>query len=340
MLSIAADTLDRNAPVARPDIVTGTKITAAGNLFVWFNQNSSSNEGYLPTTYSAGQNYRTNDGGDAQAVLTFDCAGGTSPDILVGTKSPTSGRGTFEVWQSNDATTPTFTRQEIYPPAGAVPGSIMGEVTAMALADFDGDGLKDLVVGTRTGSYSGELLFFKYVSKVNGARFVWRNTVTLYSDAVTSLAIADVGQDGWQDVLVGTQRATNDGRVIYFRNRQPLLPWVFEKRQEYDAPGIVLSMHTADLGGNSGLKDLIFGWRGSDTVFTGGVSVLYLDVLGLPSNGVDPSAGSISNMVPAITSANFNYGLNTTPSPSPYLTDFAVGVKTSSTTGALVVFIR
>ncbi len=340
VLSIAADTLDRNAPVARPDIVTGTKITAAGNLFVWFNQNSSSNEGYLPTTYSAGQNYRTNDGGDAQAVLTFDCAGGTSPDILVGTKSPTSGRGTFEVWQSNDATTPTFTRQEIYPPAGAVPGSIMGEVTAMALADFDGDGLKDLVVGTRTGSYSGELLFFKYVSKVNGARFVWRNTVTLYSDAVTSLAIADVGQDGWQDVLVGTQRATNDGRVVYFRNRQPLLPWVFEKRQEYDAPGIVLSMHTADLGGNSGLKDLIFGWRASDTVFTGGVSVLYLDVLGLPSNGVDPSGGTIAGMVPAITSANFNYGLNTTPSPSPYLTDFAVGVKTSPTTGQLVVFIR
>lgn len=338
VLSIAPDTLDRNPPVARQDIVTGTKITAAGNLFVWFNQNSGSNEGYLPTTYSAGQNYRTNDGGDVQAVLTRDCAGGGSPDIIAGTKSPTSGQGTIEIWQSNDAATPTFTRQEIYPPAGAT--SAMGEVTAMAMADFDGDGQKDLVVGTRTGTYAGEVMFFKYVSKLNGARFVWRNTVVLYNDAVTSLAIADVGQDGWQDVLVGTQTASNDGRVIYFRNRAPLLPWVFEKYQDYNSPGIVISLHTADLGGNSSIKDLILGWRASDTIYTGGVSVLYLDALGLPSNGVDPSAGAINSMVPAITSANFNYGLNTTPPSSPYLTDFAVGVKTSATTGALVVFIR
>ena len=340
VLAIAPDTLDRNAPVARPDIVTGTKITAAGNLFVWFNQNSSSNEGILPATYSSGQNYKTNDNGDVQAVLTLDCAGGASPDIIAGTKSTTAGRGTVEIWQSNDATTPTFTRQEIYPAAGSVPGSLMGEVTCMALADFDNDGRKDLVVGTRTSSYAGEVVFFKNVSKLNGARFIWRNTVTLYNDAVTAIAIADVGQDGYQDVLVGTQTASNDGRVIYFRNRQPTLPWIFDKNQDYDAPGLVTSLHTADLGGSSSIKDCIVGWRASDTVYTGGVSILYLDVLGLPSNGVDPSAGSIVSMVPAITSANFNYGLNTTTPPSPYLTDFAVGVKTSATTGQLVVFIR
>jgi len=273
-------------------------------------------------------------------VLTLDCAGGSSPDIIVGTKSPTSGRGTFEIWQSNDAATPTFSRQEIYPPAGSVPGSLMGEVTSMLLADFDNDGRKDLVVGTRTSSYAGEVLFFKNVGRSNGNRFVWRNTVTLYNDAVTSLAVADVGQDGWQDVLVGTQTASNDGRVIYFRNRGATMPWIFDKTQDYNAPGLIISLHTADLGGNSNIKDLIVGWRESDTVYKGGVSILYLDVLGLPNNGVDPSAGAIKSMVPAITSANFNYGLNTTIPPSPYLTDFAVGVKTSATTGALVVFIR
>jgi len=340
VLAIAADTLDRNAPIARPDIVTGTKITAAGNLFVWFNQNSNNNEGYLPSAYSAGQNYKTNDNGDVQVVQTMNCAGGASPDIIVGTKSPTAGRGTIEVWQSNDAATPTFSRQEIYPPAGSVPGNLMGEVTAMLLADFDNDGRKDLVVGTRTSSYAGEILFFKNVSNVNGNRFVWRNTVTLYNDAVTSLAISDVGQDGWQDVLVGTQTASNDGRVIYFRNRGALMPWVFDKTQDFNAPGLIISLHTADLGGNASIKDVIVGWRGTDSSYSGGVMILYLDILGLPNNGVDPSAGAIASMVPAITSANFNYGLNTTTPPSPYLTDFAVGVKTSATTGALVVFIR
>jgi len=44
--------------------------------------------------------------------------------------------------------------------------------------------------------------------------------------------------------------------------------------------------------------------------------------------------------VPALTSANFNYGLNTTTPPSPYLTDIAAGAKASATTGALIVFIR
>lgn len=338
--ALAADTLDRNAPVARPDIVTGTKNASAGNLFVWFTQNSSSNEGFLPATYSTGQAYRTNDAGDVQAIRTYDCAGGTSPDLIVGTKSTTTGRGTIEVWQSNDATTPTFSRQEIYPPAGSMPGSLMGEVTAMALADFDGDGKRDLVVGTRTGVASGELIFFKFVSKANGSRFVWRNTIVLYNEAVTALAVTDVGGDGWPDVLVGTQRTSNDGEVVYFRSAGTLAPWTFLETDRYSPPGFVTSLHVADLGGDASIRDLAVGWRASDSGYTGGVSILYLDVRGLPRDGVDPSAGAITGMVPALASANFNYGLNTTAPPTPFLTDLAVGVKSGATTGALVIFIR
>ena len=39
-------------------------------------------------------------------------------------------------------------------------------------------------------------------------------------------------------------------------------------------------------------------------------------------------------------SSDLNYGLNTTTPPTPYLTDLAAGLKSSATTGALVVFIR
>ncbi len=60
----------------------------------------------------------------------------------------------------------------------------------------------------------------------------------------------------------------------------------------------------------------------------------------IPDTGVDPSAGTVVNMVPALASANFNFGLNTTAPPTPYLMDLAAGVKSSSTTGALVIFIR
>lgn len=340
VMAMSLDTLDKSDPVARPDLVTGTKIAANGNFFVWFNQASNNNEGFFPTTFSANQNYRTNDGGDVQSVLTYDCAGGGMPDIIVGTKSPTSGRGTFEVWQNNDAATPTFTRQEIYPNVGSVPGSIMGEVTAMALADFDGDGYKDLVVGTKTGTASGELMFFKYVSKLNGARFVWQYTQSISSGYITALGVDDVDQDGLRDVVVGTHLTSASGKVIWVRNRTTLGVWSFANVREVDAPGIVMSISIADMGGAAATSDLILGWRASDTAYGGGVTVYYLDTRTIPNAGVDPSNGSILNMVPASTVANFNYGLNTTSPPMPYLTDFAVGVKSSASTGAVVVFIR
>lgn len=339
VLAMALDTLDRNAPVARPDLVTGTRRALTGNFFVWLNQNSKNNEGFFPTTFSTGLNYWTADGGDVQSVLTMDCAGGSGPDIIVGTKSTTLYRGSVEVWQNSDATTPTFSRQETYPSAGAIPGGVMGEVNAMALADFDNDGDRDLVVGTRTGLSSGEVMFFEYVSKINGARFVHRNTISISTGYVTALAVTDLDFDGNRDVIVGTRQSTTEGDLIWLRNKDNIVNWSFANRRQVDAPGIVQSLSMTDLGGGTA-PDLVLGWRATETGYGGGVAIYYLDLGTLPSAGVDPSNGSILNMVPASTVANFNFGLNTTMPPTPYLTDFAVGVKSSATTGAVVVFIR
>jgi hypothetical protein len=97
----------------------------------------------------------------------------------------------------------------------------------------------------------------------------------------------------------------------------------------------------ADEGGGTSIKDLVVGWRTNTSSFAGGVTIYYLDVLGLPNSGVDPSGGSIVYMVPAIAAANFNYGIYPVGSaPTPYLTDLAVGVKATATTGSLVIFIR
>lgn len=339
VLAMALDTLDRSDPVARPDLVTGTKITSVGNFFVWLNQGTNNNEGYFPTTFSPSMNYRTNDGGDVQSVLSYDCAGGSSPDLIVGTKSPITDQGTFEVWRSDDAATPSFTREETYPNAGSIPGGKLGEVTCMALADFDGDGRRDLAVGTKTGASTGEVHFFQFISKMSGGRFVWRSSVPISSGYVTTLGIDDVDADGQKDVVIGTRLTSAAGRLIWLRNKNNVISWTFENRREVDAPGIVMSLSIADMGGG-GASDLIVGWRATDTSYGGGVTVYYLDILNLPSMGVDPSNGSILNMVPASAVANFNYGLNTTTPPVPYLSDFAVGVKSSPTTGAVVVFIR
>lgn len=337
VLAMALDTLDKAAPSSRPDLVTGTKYTVAGNFFVWFNQNSNNNEGYLPTAYSASRNYKTLDNGDVQAVVMLDCAGGSGRDIVVGTKSPTSGQGTIEVWQSDDATTPTFTRVETYTMAGS---SLLGEITGMVLTDLDADGDRDLVVTTRKSDYSGQVVIFEFRSKTTGSRFVVRrsNALSDYpNDAFTCLTSLDANGDGSNDIVVGSQRSTSTGRLFQLRNNEE---WGFDLVRVVDAPGIVLSLAATDLGGSASRVDIACGYRTSSTGYGGGVRVYYMDNGTLPSSGSDPSNATVVNMVPALTSANFNYGLYTTVPPSPYLHDLAAGVKISSTTGALVVFIR
>lgn len=334
VMAMAVDTLDKNNDKRRPDLVTGTKYTVAGNFFVWFTQGTNNNEGYLPTTYSSGRNYRTADNGDVQAVVTMDVGGGAMPDILVGTKSATANQGSIEVWLSDDATTPTFTRNETFT---TVDGSTLGEVTAMQLADLDGDGDRDLVACTRTGDYTGQWLAWENVGRTAGARFTLRWKWVFEFDAATSLACADADGDGAVDVFVGTQRSTATGRVRQFRNKND---WSFDQVARIDMPGFVQSLRAADFGGSQTRADLAVGYRTSTTGYGGGVRVFYLDTGVMPLVGSDPSGGSVVNMVPALTSANFNYGLNTTAPPSPYLTDLAAGLKSSATTGALVVFVR
>jgi hypothetical protein len=337
VLALAADTLDNSASFRnRPDLVTGTKYTGSFNFFAWITQSSGGNEGTPPATPS--KSYKTNDNGDVQSVVTYDCAGGTMPDIIVGTKSPTANQGTFEVWQNNDLAAMDFTRVEIYPPAGVIPGNSLGEVTAMVLADFDGDGKKDLVVGTRTGNYSGQVMFFKFVNKTTGTRFVYQTKITLATDAVTSLACTDIDGDGKIDVAVGTQTGLTTGHLLQVGNKTSIL-WAFAIDRTVDAPGIVMSLATSDLGGGI-YKDLAVGYRADAATFVGGIRVYYLDALKIPTTGTDPSAGAVTNMVPAVTSANFNYGVKPSLPALPYLPDLATGVKISATTGALVVYIR
>lgn len=340
VLSIAVDTLDSDPSwKERPDIVTGTKNAATGNLFVWLNQNTSGNYGILPASYTAGQNYRTSDAGDVQAVVTMDCSGGLMPDIIAGTKSTTAFQGSIEFWESNDAVTPSFSRQEVIPSAGQIPGNKLGEVNALILADLNNDGRKDLIAGTRTSADGGEIVVFENVSKANGARFICRAVLASTLDIVTALAALDIDGDGRRDLVAGTQSSLSSGNLMVWRNVLPSgTNWNFINTRTQAADGIVMSLLAADFGG-SPREDLAVGVRATSTGYVGDVEIYFTDIFGLSPSGTDPSAGSIGNMVPALTRGNYNFGVNPMPS-APYLTDLACGVKISATTGAIVVFIR
>ena len=337
VLSMSVDTLDTSAPIARPDLVTGTKYTVNGNFYVWLNQNTSGNEGFFPLAYSTGLNYKTADNGDVQAVKTLDVIGGNMPDIIVGSKGATALTGSIEIWQNSNAASPTFTRAETYTTFGATATQI-GEVTGLSLADLDADGLKDMIVSTRTGDYSGQVIFYKNMGKAAvGTRFSFKFALTFTTNTPTCLATTDVDQDGLADVIIGTQNSTSGGKIVYLRN---FGAWTWTLVKAVTTPGMVMSIATADMGGATGVNDLIVGWRASSAGYGGGVLIYYLDVHGIPNSGVDPSGGSVVNMVPALAAANFNYGSYPTGAATPYLTDLAVGVKSSATTGSLVIFIR
>jgi prepilin-type N-terminal cleavage/methylation domain-containing protein len=335
VMAMAVDTLDKR-DLARPDVVTGTKFTAGGNFFVWFMQGTNNNEGYLPVNYSPGKNYKTQDNGDVQAVVTLDCGGGGMPDIIVGTKSATAGQGSVEVWLSDDANTPSFTRDEIYSTVGA---TIIGEVTGMTLSDMDNDGDKDLIVCTHTSDYNGQVIVYENRGRTTGNRFVYRYGVGYGGEAPSAVTTLDADGDGWKDIFVGTQRSTSQGRVWQFRNTGLVSLYTFSIIRAVDPGGIVQSLCPADFGGAT-RNDLAVGYRTSTTGYGGGIRIFYMDLGIIPNSGVDPSGGSVVNMVPALASANFNYGLNVQAPPYPYLADLAAGVKASATTGALVVFVR
>ena len=345
VLSLAIDRIDGATPVERPDVVTGTKNSLAGNFFVWLNQNSpTANIGYLPAAFSPGMAYRTADAGDVTAIVSADVAGGTAHDLIVGSAVPNTGRGSIEVWQNSNLVVPTFTRQETYPPQGNLGGNNLGEVTGMVLGDLDGDGDKELVVSTKTGSTSGELVIMEMVTKNNGNRFRQKNTYVHSGSIVTCVTLCDVDGDGLDDVVAGLQTSTSGGALEYWHNEGSLN---FNLYRTITTPGIVTSLSAADMGGTAlerdGVtprRDIAVGWRENTTSFVGGLLLYFTDSGSLPSIGGDPSGGAIINFVPAITANNFNFGVEPVLPPAPYLTDLAVGVKITNTTGALVVFIR
>jgi len=335
VMSMSVDTLsiDPDPFPNRVDLVTGTKYSVTGNLFTWFNQNTSGNEGYLPTTYS--QSYTTTDNGDVQAVVTGNVTGGSGVDIIAGTKSPSAGTGTIELWRSNDAATPTYSRVEVYPTVGTL-GYPMGEVTSLVLTKLRSTG-QDLIVGTHQSDYQGQIMVFSKTD--SGSVFTLRWIQQYSSSSVQAISVGDITGDGKPDIIVALQRSSATGRIELWRNDTVGNLIALNRIAANNFTGVPTAMVAGDFGGAAG-KDVAVGFRSDMSSYGGGVKIFYCDSGTLPVASTDPSGGAVVNFVPAMTTGNYNYGVEPSlPSP-PYLLDIAAGVKSGATSGALVIFIR
>jgi hypothetical protein len=330
VLSLAAGALTRDpAPFAdRPDLVAGTRRSGAGNVFLWFNQNTTGNEGHVRTTYSLG--YETLDRGDVQAIVTGRLSGGPGVDWAAGTRSG-PGRGSVEIWASDGAASPEFTRFQAWTAADTA-GTPLGEVVALALARLD-PGATDLIVGTRTGEDSGQIVIFRRGDGEAVFRPAYAHAIT---GAVTSLAICDLTRDGAPDLVVGVREGPSRGRIELW-TRGPASGSAFGRRESRPLPaGYPVSLASGDLGGDPG-PDVACGFRSDDAGTAGGILVYHCDRGGLPARGVDPSAGTIAHVVPALTIADFDRGEGVASAPGD---DIAAGVAPGPVRGSIVLFIR
>jgi hypothetical protein len=328
-LSLAVGRLDGGLEPRRPDVVTGLKSYVAGNFAVWLTQNTSGNFGYLPAVATY---YRTVDNGDVNSVLMANLDLFAGLDLLVGTRT-TDNTGSIEVWNNNGSG--IFVRTETYPTGAGFSSGSLGQVKGMQLGDLDGDSDQDLAVVTRTSYLAGKLHIVERIGNSPGSRFSLKQTFDLTGEG-NAVVFTDVDYDGRNDIIVGTHTASNAGKLEYYHNDGSLN---FTLARVIDAPGIVLSLGTADYGG-LGNNDLAVGFQDSETSNNGGVRIYILDSGTLPTFGTDPSAGAGANyMTPAMTVNNFNNGANPAGA-GVQQADLAVAQKPTATTGQVVIFIR
>jgi hypothetical protein len=183
------------------------------------------------------------------------------------------------------------------------------------------------------------MIFCNNGKSAGTSRFTLAQSFAL-AGAVTCIAPTKVDFDTLTDIIVGLQTGIGSGELQEFKNLLFAGVINFAYQRRYNAPGIPLSLVATDLGGVVGHDDLAMGWRENETSYVGGLRILSLDLGRLPAIDSDPSNGSVTNMVPALTVNNFNYGVQPAVPLPPYLTDVAAGIKVTALTGALVVFIR
>ncbi|MEM7263929.1 MAG: PVC-type heme-binding CxxCH protein, partial [Planctomycetota bacterium] len=146
----------------------------------------------------------------------YDVDGDGDQDVISVQNAHAFGLAWFEQVPSDKG--PTFVRHKILTqnPKANPFGLAISQMHALALADMDGDGVKDLITGKRYFAHGGgdpgahELpvtYWLRCVRSESGVRFEPR-VVSLRAGVGTQLTVGDVTGNGYPDVLVGNKLGT------------------------------------------------------------------------------------------------------------------------------------
>jgi len=157
-------------------------------------------------------------GGGARAYV-YDVNGDGLNDVVSSLEAHGWGLAWFEQRRGTDGAI-TFERHMIMDDLpGANAGVAVAALHALALADFDGDGLQDIVTGKRWWGHFGEnptdpdawgpavVYWFKLIRDGKSVRFV-PELVNNNSGVGTDMIAIDLNKDGLADIMTSTRRGT------------------------------------------------------------------------------------------------------------------------------------
>jgi FG-GAP-like repeat/Secretion system C-terminal sorting domain/FG-GAP repeat len=292
---------------------------------------------FTASTFAAKIDFTTGSGtSNPQGVISTDLDGDGKPDIVIGNSSNTS----ISVFRNTS--TPgniSLATQQIF--------SVVSTSSWVNFVDLDGDGKKDVMVGTNSGS---QFSIFRNTSTVGTISFATRIDITANSSP-SFIAVGDLDADGKPDLAVPNY---SSGNVSVFRNTSTSGTISFATKTDITVGSGPTSAVIYDIDGDAKNDILITNYNSytisvlkNSTTTAGSISVSLYTTLTTPYLPNSMKAGDFDNdgridiVCSNYNSNNISVFRNASVTPGLIVfntrVDFASGSSTSAPQGSSIV---
>ncbi len=276
--------------------------------------------------------YSTTGGESVLDLVAQDFFGTGSTDFLVGVKTGPSA-GSVELWAGEGNGEMVLVPGGIVNVGASELGLILGEASAVAMEDLNGDGLKDLVVGAvHQVGMSGVHVFLRFADS-GGVYFQPYQHFPVQGE-ITDLLVTEMFDDnsGRPDIVVASATSEFSGGIeLWVQHEDGRFGLVNEGARSFDdymytsgAP-LVMFAHNMD---NDMFPDILIGTRTS-TSYQGDFELAR--TFGFLPAHATPITNANLGAVVTMTLNDFNMD---------NAMDLAVGTQNSATEGQVVIFFR